>query len=333
MAEARKPLVDWYRTPIDTALFKRLHERSDVKGFLQSAGYLGTLVATGTLAYWSWRHWPWYATVLLTFLHGMVAAFFPNAMHELGHGTVFKTKALNTFFLKIFSFLGWINYEAFNASHQRHHRYTLHPPDDQEVVLPTKIPLKSFLENGFIQWKGPWWNIKWQWHFIRHDFKSDWDKTCFPEGDKELRAEVRKWGLILLIGHGLITAVSLAFGQWMIPILVSFAPFYGGWLFFLCNNTQHTGLTDNVDDFRLCCRSIHLNPVVQFLYWHMNYHTEHHMYAAVPCYNLGKLYRAIQHDMPPRHGLVGAWQEITDIQRKQAADPKYIFLAPVPSRG
>lgn len=43
---------------------------------------------------------------------------------------------------------------------------------------------------------------------------------------------------------------------------------------------QHAGLSDNVPDFRLCCRTMILNPFFRFLYWHMNYHTEHHMYAA-----------------------------------------------------
>ena len=69
-------------------------------------------------------------------------------------------------------------------------------------------------------------------------------------------------------------------------------------MLFLCNNTQHVGLQDNVPDFRLCTRTILLNLVVRFLYWHMNFHIEHHMYAAVPCYNLGRLHEAIKHNLP-----------------------------------
>ncbi len=66
-------------------------------------------------------------------------------------------------------------------------------------------------------------------------------------------------------------------------IKVRSARFYGLWRHWLCNNTRHIGLQDNVPDLRLCCRTIRLNPLVQFLYFHMNYHTEHHMYASVPC--------------------------------------------------
>jgi fatty acid desaturase len=40
----------------------------------------------------------------------------------------------------------------------------------------------------------------------------------------------------------------------------------------------------------------------------MNWHTEHHMYAAVPCYNLAELHEAIKHDLPPTpDGLVAVW--------------------------
>ena len=92
-------------------------------------------------------------------------------------------------------------------------------------------------------------------------------------------------------------------------MLITLAPFYGGWLLYLCNNTQHVGLQDYVPDFRLCTRTIRLHPFVQFLYWHMNFHTEHHMYAAVPCYHLGKLHRAIAHDLP-----IGITFDLTAIQ-------------------
>ena len=84
----------------------------------------------------------------------------------------------------------------------------------------------------------------------------------------------------------------------------------------MCNNTQHIGLQDDVPDFRLCTRTVILNPFFRFLYWHMNYHIEHHMYAAVPCYRLGKLHATIKNDLPhcPR-GLYEAWTEIADYPR------------------
>ena len=73
--------------------------------------------------------------------------------------------------------------------------------------------------------------------------------------------------------------------------------------------TQHCGLQGNVSDFRKCVRSIRINPVISFLYWRMNWHTEHHMYAGVPCYNLKKLSQIIADDMPQPRTLLDAWRE------------------------
>jgi fatty acid desaturase len=126
--------------------------------------------------------------------------------------------------------------------------------------------------------------------------------------------------------------ISLYFGWWLLPVLITLAPFYGGGLQLLCNHTQHIGLQDNVDDFRLCTRTILLNPFVRFLYWHMNYHIEHHMYAAVPCYYLAKLHAAIKSDLPHcPNGLIEAWTEIIAILRKQKEDPAYQFVAKLPA--
>ena len=61
------------------------------------------------------------------------------AAHELGHGTVFKTKSLNKIFLLIYSLLSWHNHHEYNISHTYHHRYTLHPEGDREVVLPLEV--------------------------------------------------------------------------------------------------------------------------------------------------------------------------------------------------
>jgi len=94
--------------------------------------------------------------------------------------------------------------------------------------------------------------------------------------------------------------------------------------FFLCNNTQHVGLQGNVTDFRLCCRTFYLNPVIRFLYWQMNYHIEHHMYANVPCYNLGRLHQAIKHVLPPTpNGILEVWKVIVVQLQKQNEDAKY----------
>jgi fatty acid desaturase len=245
---------------------------------------------------------------------------------------VFKTKALNGFFLQLVSFLSWNNPVLFWASHQEHHKYTLHPPDDLEVVLPVKLTLTGFLKSVLIN---PWafyGALKGAFRLAFGKLEGEWENYLFPPSAVALRRSLFTWARLQLIGQALLVGVSLYFHLWLLPVLVTLAPFYGGGLEYLCNNAQHVGLQGNVPDFRLCTWTIILNPFVSFLYWQMNYHIEHHMYAAVPCYNLRKLHRQIQADLPHCPvGLVETWKTITTILKKQQADPAYQFVAQLPA--
>jgi len=315
-------------------LFKQLHERSNGRAWVQTGGYLGIMIATGALTLWSWyRGWPGAVTAALCFLHGMVMAFLPNGIHELGHGTVFRTKFWNRFFLRVLAFLGWHQNIFFEASHQRHHRYTLHPPDDLEVVLPVKMLWKDFWKQGIFNWPVFYWQTKTHWRMARRKFEGPWEQTCFPQSDAALQKKAARWSQVVLGGHTAIIVGSILSGAWMVAVVVSGGAYVGHWLFWLCNNTQHSGLADKVLDYRLCCRTIYLNPVVRFLYWQMNFHTEHHMYAAVPCYHLKRLHEAIVDDLPPcPRGLIAAWHQIMEVMRRQQTDPDYQYLAPLPPR-
>jgi fatty acid desaturase len=324
--------IHWYRSPVDRETLNALNQRSDWKGLRQTLGHLGLLLLTGAAAWYAAGNLPWPVLLLILFLHGTFYAFLLNGFHELCHSTVFKSKTLNSIFLYLFSFLGWYNPVFFWASHQEHHKYTLHPPDDLEVVLPVELTLESFLKSAVVNPWGLHGRLKGVIRLSRGRIEGHWEQILFPEADPAKRQQLFTWARILLVGHTLLTVISLYFGLWMLPVLITLAPFYGGWLLYLCNNTQHVGLQDNVPDFRLCTRTIILHPFVQFLYWHMNFHTEHHMYAAVPCYHLARLHQAIEHDLPPSTvGLYATWKEIIGILRRQKINPTYQHVPPLPA--
>ena len=55
------------------------------------------------------------------------------------------------------------------------------------------------------------------------------------------------------------------------------------------------------------------------------------MYAAAPCYNLPKLHRVIEHELPPSpKGILATWKEINKILKRQKIDPGYQFEAKIP---
>ena len=55
------------------------------------------------------------------------------------------------------------------------------------------------------------------------------------------------------------------------------------------------------------------------------------MYPAVPFYNLPKLRRAIEHDLPSApHGLRATWREMLELRKRFLADPGYRYLPSLP---
>jgi len=317
-------MIHWYRVPLSKEKLRELTQRSDWKGFLQTVPYLLLLVVTGTATYYSFYHLPLWLFFVLLLVHGGLFAFMLNGFHELVHGTVFKSKWLNAVFLRIFAFLSWNSHVRFRASHMRHHASTLHPPDDEEVVLPIRLTAFMFFKCALVN---PLGLIKVTMDTVSQSvghMRTHWEHVLFPRDATIPRRHLATWARILLLGHLAIIVVSIATGHWLFAVVTSFARYIGGGFQWVCNITQHIGLQDNVPDFRLCCRTIHVNPILGYFYFHMNYHTEHHMYAAVPCYNLKKLHQAIEPQMPRiSHGLIPAWKEIFTISRLQQKNPSY----------
>ena len=323
--------IKFYRTPLAAADLARLNQRSDAKGLAQTLAFLALLVGTGALAWHAVGRAHWLLVIALIYLHGAIHAFMVNGFHELCHKTVFKTNALNILFRNIYSFLGWYSHVSFWASHQAHHRYTLHPPDDLEVVLPVKLTLASYLSFAFVNGRGFFLRLR---HSLKLCFgiiEDEWERALFPPEALEQRRKLFHWARVLIIGHGLVVLLAALTGWWMLAVLVTFAPFYGGGFQYLLNVAQHIGLTDNSPDYRISTRTIMLNPILAFLYWQMNYHIEHHMYAAVPFYNLPELHRLVKHDLPaPSQGVIGTWKEIIPILRRQRHEPDYQFAPELP---
>jgi fatty acid desaturase len=350
LAEVRKSLrVKWYRSPIEFATLRELSKRSDVQGWFQAGGHLVLWACTGALVVLFWSQQIWLAFALALFVHGTVASFFVGiAPHELGHGTVFQTKRLNEVFLYLFSLLGWWDPFDYANSHTYHHRYTLYPEGDRENLLPLDPSLKwslllqlftinLFTSPGRTFGKGGLFSAILV--TIRGAFGrvgstdipfNEWLQALHTDQPEEHRKAIH-WSRILLLFHGSVLVASIATGLWVLPLIISFSVFIGNWGVYFLGLTQHCGLRTNVPDFRKSTRSIKVNPIAEFLYWRMNWHTEHHMYVGVPCYNLKKLSREIAGDMPEPRTLREAWREMRETWRQQQTDPNCEFDTPLPA--
>ncbi len=341
MSEIRKELrIKWYRCPIDPSVLRELSKPSDLQGFKMALGHLGLWLLTGLLSFYFAIEQLWLGFLLMIFLHGTVGTFFSAPHHELCHGTVFKTKRLNEIFLRIFSTLGLQNFHIYKMSHSYHHRFTLHPIADKEVVLPKTPSLKflyllqlfTFNITGGFESRGLFPTMRGLFRVAADRMEkpyNEWGTELYAEFPEE-RLKAVHWARYLIAVHLSFAVFAVLIGYPILILIVSLHPFMGNWLRYFVGAPMHCGLRSDVSDFRKCVRTITLDPISEFLYWHMNWHLEHHMFAAVPCYNLKKLYEAVAEDMPKPRTLIGSWQEMLEVVKQQEADPAFEFDTPVP---
>jgi rubredoxin-NAD+ reductase len=329
---AENQRIDWYRTKVEPAVLARLSRPEDWRAWHQAGGHVLLAGLTGLVTILVGFTCPIYLFFLCLLIHGAIVNCMVAGEHELVHERVFKTPFLNRLFVNIVSFLTFENHRLFWLSHNEHHKFTLHPPDDLEQVLPQKVtPLqlsvyilfdytsfaRRMLDNIYLAFGRP---------------RGEWQKYLFERSDARTIRQVCNFSRFLLITHALILFGCLYFGLWMVPLVVSFSWMFGSLFFYLMALPQHIGLVDEINDFRLSCRTYRQNAFFEFLYWRMNYHTEHHMYPAVPCYNLGRLHDVIKHEMPHcPNGLMETWVQIADILIKQKYDPSYQYRPQLPT--
>ena len=336
--------VNWYRCPIEKAELQKLMRRNDLRGWLQTGCHLGLFFITGFLAYFALvnitlDNWTWSLPLALTtlFIHGTIGPFMGLiAIHELQHRTVFESRSLNAFFEKIYAFISWSDYIWYQESHRRHHMTTCHKQSDGEVVLPVKFTFKRWqFWLGALAWdpRATWQRLRTVWGHANGRVSGDWYQHVLPRSDSKLRTRHQAWARVLLFGHGGLSLIFLLSGHWFLIIVFTFGTFYCNWLGFLCGRPQHFGLNPDIPDFRVNTRTFTCSWLPAFYYWNMQYHLEHHMYPAVPFYNLSKLRKAIEGDLPPcTHGLWNTWQDLIQIKKMLVADPSYRYIPELPNR-
>ena len=348
--EVRRTMrVRWYRSPIDPRVLRSLMQRSDLKGWFQAAGPLLLVAASGVLTWHLFVQQMWIGFAAALFLHGTMGSIYGAANHELTHGTVFRTKALNQVFKRFYALLTWFNFYDYAMSHTYHHRYTLHPNGDREEVLPRSPTFRLFFlvqiltlnftggphTAGLIPIIG--YTVKTALNRpsparrgTNGSPKDAWLAAVYAGHPEERRKSVR-WARMILLFHALVLATAIVFGLWLLPVLVSLPIFIANFWRYVTHLPMHCGLRTNVADFRKCVRSIKLDPLSTFLYWRMNWHLEHHMYAGVPCYNLRRLGKAIAADIPEPKWVFAAWREMRAAWRRQQIEPGYEYDVPLPA--
>ena len=327
-----RTIIPWRHSPIDSNILKELTKKSDWKALAHLLLHISITVLLGIFSYKAFFSVPLYFSIPLYLLFTNIFNFLGQsaAVHEMSHGTVFKTKVLNNFFIRVIGFFTWSDFVFYTNSHRKHHQYTAHSGLEMEVILPMKLQLRSFLYsligNTYISFRTFC-------AYVRRAFgviKGDWEEQIFPLEEKKKRQELIRWNRILIFGHLFIAVLIILSGKYLLLLYITYPLFCSSILSQLVTLTQHTGLQPNATDPRKCCRSVKLPFFYSFLYWNMNYHIEHHMFASVPFYNLKKLHKVIKDDMPVMKSLRESYRDIIETQKRQKIEPDYHYDQPCP---
>lgn len=295
------------RKLLTPAELRALTERSDLRGALQMASHLAAIALVGVLhAAAMGTPWVWLTGAAL----GVLLNFLYAAQHELSHATVFRTRALNTFFGRAIGFVQIFPRDYDQVMHFAHHQHTQNWERDGELVREP-YTLTSYLLwlSGITYWRNRMFGV------VRRARGIIIEPFIRPEEEARIIRESR----LHLAGYALIAGVALATGSWaaltfwLLPMILT-KPVHQ-----LQNTIEHLGLSHQ-DDILENTRSTRTNAFFRWLCWQMPYHTAHHTFPAVPFWNLRALNARIEQAAGPVHRMGWIEFQVQVIAKLRAKD-------------
>jgi fatty acid desaturase len=226
----------------------------------------------------------------LALINGMLVTFlgWAGAGHEYFHSTAFRSGHVNRFLFRLFSCATWNNWGWFEVSHQLHHKYTLHNLDPESPVkfkfgvfkwfwLIT-IDLPTLIRRFLILVKNA---------FGLAPIKNPEIKSIM-ESRASFKRKIRIGALTVFFYQTLVFTIVSQINL-IVAIILVLSPFTFTFVNKVVEMNQHKMMKFHSLDFRQNSRTMRFNPVIEFLYANMNFHSEHHMYPSVPYYNLPRL--------------------------------------------
>lgn len=254
---------------------KALSEPSDAAGLRHLFGHAVLILCSGVLI-WLSRDTLWLLLPALL-LHGIFITFLFAPLHETIHRTAFRSRWLNDGLAWFCGAVLLLPPVYFRYFHFAHHRHTQDRERDPEIATPRPASWRDYL----LHISGlPYWTS-----YVRILLVHAAGRVSEPFVPKGKRHEVVREARILLAAYLAIAALSFATGSaaalfyWVIPALLG-QPFLRLYLL-----AEH-GNCPLVRDMLANTRTTLTSGIVRFLAWNMPYHTEHHVYPALPFHKL-----------------------------------------------
>ena len=253
------------------------------------------LVIGLAVAFWSW----WAAAIAVVLIAPLQHALFVLA-HDAAHYRLCDTRWLNDAVGRLCGTIAGISMCTYRVIHRLHHNH-LYGPQDPDIALHGGYPRgKAYLAKKLAKdFAGLTAFKTFSYFFGAPSLNADTGKAERPLDDTSprLRAAARRDRWTVLGFHVLAPVVAFAAGWgwqyvvlWMLPLVTVLHAILR--LRAIC---EHGAVTDYGSP--LTAARTNLAPLwLRYAMFphHVNYHVEHHLYPAVPHYNLPRLHAALR---------------------------------------
>ncbi len=297
MTAAGEEFRDDVRKRLPAEVLRPLTELSPLRATLAVAQTLFSLVALIALAVLHWT--PWIVVPAMVLIGALQHALFILA-HDAAHYRLYECRWLNDAVGCALGIAGGISMRTYRVIHRLHHNH-LYGPQDPDIALHGGYPrgraylLKKLAKDllGFTAWKN------YAYFFGHPAINAVTGGAHRPLNDTstKLRAQARQDRWVVVLAHVSMPTIAFwgdyltqYFVLWVLPLLTVLQAILR--LRALC---EHGAVSDISTPLK-SARTNQAPWIVRELLFphHVNYHLDHHLYPAVPHYNLPKLHQALE---------------------------------------
>jgi fatty acid desaturase len=198
-------------------------------------------------------------------------------LHEASHRSLFRRPLINDAVGFLCGLPILLPVSGFRTNHTGHHARRSSQGDPQDAAFPRLDKATTVAAHLLV------FLVK------AYAFILILPASVIARADRRTRYQISlEYGLIIAFYTGLfwLLPFALVWKLWLLPLLI-------GALFTQLRAIAEHGLTSRGNVFT-ATRTVTSNRLASFLMCNINYHLEHHLFPAVPWYNLPKVHRLLQ---------------------------------------
>ncbi len=215
---------------------------------------------------------------------GILLVFLFTLLHESIHQTAFRSKWMNRWVARLCGLVLLLPPLWFQYFHWAHHRHTQIKGKDPELDFPKPATFKQYL--WYISGFPVWFSHVTTLVSLALGKRQDVYVPVFIRSQTSRQAVLMCACYLALALVSYIAGSALLFFIWIAPLIAG-QPFLRLYLL-----AEHTGCP-NTSSMVQNTRTVLTNRIVRLFAWNMPFHTEHHVYPAVPFHQLPELHRLL----------------------------------------